>query len=1255
MTEIVQDLTGKTRNIPVSPEYIQRIERIASTIDPTLGVTITSGGQPRKGTSTKRTGSTRHDIDEHGHAETSDLVLTRNGKPILPGEDKALYSRFLEEAAANGFSGIGHYDWGVHVGGGSRAAWGPTTGSASLDPQFGDAIKRGWSRGPNAPFAGPAVPPEMEVLKGDLSYSGGSTSTPNETPIYVPDKPEPGLFQSVADSFLSEQSAVWAYRAAFGPNFDDKFSPDYRLTDERIMEDFGSKGIDPAIYVDKLKEVGSDDEYEHVRGLIHEDSERRQRLAQAGMTGTVLTVANQMLDIGTLPADIAIGAVAPQVLLAKKATRLHRALVGALSASAGAAAAEGLATTVNPHRDASDVFYGAVFGLGFGGLAGSLMKNPNAMEEALQVESLGRSLAGQAENGWTGAPGSVGAASVGMTPNKPFLDDHALSLIQDGEVAQTFGSKVRFSLGGKLHGSKNPLARLAAYLVQDGVGKKGENVNGIAVTEEVSRLTGEMMGAYHRAYNPALDAFLKSNKYSMLDRDAGTVAFNEQVTAFIRDREFGRVDRYAKEVAQVGRKIAEINDELRKMAANPLIREGLTGRAVAGFDRIADDPHYIMRVWDARKIADARTKHGSAVIEELIAGAMRKANPSVPEDLLLKAARGFARGIEDRAFGIDELTMKNIGAENVDDLVETLTMHGGLTKQDAADLIHRITHKSDDAGRDGVAKCRTLMDETFRLPSKMSVHGVMGDGLGITDLTVNDATHLTATYVRRMAGLVGLARFRVRDPKTGEILVDGITKDSEWDTFLRAINKRGADLGAAGKQSQGEREYDMKGLQFAYDMIKGRPVQSAFDGAAADWMRTVREYNFARVGGQLGFAQLPEFGNIIGTLGVKAAFSHMPALRRILSTSGESIRKDDFAHDLEIFVPVGDENLVHRSASRFDEFSGAPNSLDRGTRQQKAEGIARKLSRATAVASGMAHVNEMLQTMVARGIVQKFAIMAHKANGKGFSVKRLADMGLDPKMAERIYGQFRAEGNFEYAQGMLTGKRIVRANFDNWTDKGAREAFRNAVYRLANSTVQKNDLGNIPMWMNGNVGRSLMQFRMFVVAAWEKQTLRSAHLRDFPAFASAMLAMTFAGVGYTVQEKLRAVGRPDADEYLDKRLSWENIGKAALSRSGWASIGPMVMDSTVSGAIFGKPQFDFRTTGQGQEMLLGNPTMGLIFNDGPLMAAGITRPFAEDRGMSQQEARAIARVAPFQNFLPVAGALNWMIGDLPVWKPREAR
>jgi hypothetical protein len=137
-----QDVPGKTRRKPIAPAVRDQLAAAAAATDPRVTVKVVSGGQAGIGEGGPRTGSTRHD-----HGGSADVVLMVDGRDVLPGEDKALYAKFFENAAAAGATGLGHYSWGIHVGGGSKAAWGPNTKGNTLDPEFGAAIERG-RRGP---------------------------------------------------------------------------------------------------------------------------------------------------------------------------------------------------------------------------------------------------------------------------------------------------------------------------------------------------------------------------------------------------------------------------------------------------------------------------------------------------------------------------------------------------------------------------------------------------------------------------------------------------------------------------------------------------------------------------------------------------------------------------------------------------------------------------------------------------------------------------------------------------------------------------------------------------------------------------------------------------------------------------------------------------------------------------------------------------------------------------------------------------
>ena len=130
--------SSKTRNMAVQPELTGLVQGAVSRLGPEYGWETTSGGQPAKGTSDRRTGSTRHD-----HGMAIDGTVTRDGVSLNPVDDRQEYMDTLTNLAEAGVGGLGHYGWGIHADVKSPNTWGPDTTSSTLDPGFGLAIDQG--------------------------------------------------------------------------------------------------------------------------------------------------------------------------------------------------------------------------------------------------------------------------------------------------------------------------------------------------------------------------------------------------------------------------------------------------------------------------------------------------------------------------------------------------------------------------------------------------------------------------------------------------------------------------------------------------------------------------------------------------------------------------------------------------------------------------------------------------------------------------------------------------------------------------------------------------------------------------------------------------------------------------------------------------------------------------------------------------------------------------------------------------------
>lgn len=127
---LVLENQNGTRNLPITKELRGILQSAAEKNG--VKVNVTSGGQPIKGTSTRRTGSTRHDVGG-GRLGAADLNLIdiETGRKLdmqNPADEKRIAS-FMADSVAGGATGIGMGlgymgSSTMHIGGGTRAHWG---------------------------------------------------------------------------------------------------------------------------------------------------------------------------------------------------------------------------------------------------------------------------------------------------------------------------------------------------------------------------------------------------------------------------------------------------------------------------------------------------------------------------------------------------------------------------------------------------------------------------------------------------------------------------------------------------------------------------------------------------------------------------------------------------------------------------------------------------------------------------------------------------------------------------------------------------------------------------------------------------------------------------------------------------------------------------------------------------------------------------------------------------------------------------
>ena len=167
MAEVREETQGKIRDLPISA----RLKSLLLATAQATGVDrvrVTSGGQCRKGTCTKRTGSTRHD-----DGQAADLQLIVGGRTLkfTAAQDLPVFKRFVTEAARAGATGIGAGiaymgEATIHVGFGPRGVWGAGGKAANAPEWIRKAAKDGWQLGGSGLAGEPEKPDEADALPG---------------------------------------------------------------------------------------------------------------------------------------------------------------------------------------------------------------------------------------------------------------------------------------------------------------------------------------------------------------------------------------------------------------------------------------------------------------------------------------------------------------------------------------------------------------------------------------------------------------------------------------------------------------------------------------------------------------------------------------------------------------------------------------------------------------------------------------------------------------------------------------------------------------------------------------------------------------------------------------------------------------------------------------------------------------------------------------------------------------------------------
>lgn len=1068
-------------------------------------------------------------------------------------------------------------------------------------------------------------------------------------------------FMGSASSRLLEQGAI-------------PHDPNWELTEEHL------KDID-AEFMHRFVDAESEAEYEYIKDRIEKEKILNRDMEAYGLPGTFARIGINFLD----PTQLAIGAMSGGIGWLSRGERLVRAAKGGLIGSTTSAAVEGYLLEANPTKSSYDVVFAALIGGTLGGGLSALGRSSNkvAMERMAKEEAettahavdpstpaptqkkfdydedgnpvitdedipvTVRTLDDEAEDyaqEWTpdDAPvnasarvvdegvdedgvvrdldddfgnDSAGAARASIPTNvgEEALEEGAGNMpskeIMDATPVEGFAKHLRYDMAKQVLGNASGAVRyIGSRILMNPVGSKTSAVVERSATEAKRLLDSRYGSRIGNEFDKSFASWSKKQGIGWVKRSTTVKHRNE----------------FMEEVGVAVRKTdGSVHEDLDIAAAVSAFRKTMDDvlqdaqrAGVTGFEQLDANASYVNRVFDHNAIKALDDEIGTDHVELLIAHALRKGQEKLSIADAKVIAKGYYKSIRTRGAGLDEDSQFGINLQDTTRLQKYLDDAKVGTEQ-ADEIMSRIKSMQQQAARNknkGTnAKTRLELDENTVLKAKTAVDspGVqfLKRDVHFSELLNNNAEILMSKYLQAMTGRIALARHA------------GIKGDADWAEWVKHI-KDSAEADGLNVTAA------LRDLEQAMKHLMGRSTELTPDGNYSRYSKMMRDWSYSTFMNQAGFPQLADLGNIFNTEYTRSALMQIPTVRGLFKSGRDMDNK--LLQELAEWTGTGEDFVRNAMWHNYEEYGHAVQADGFFGKVQHGLRVA---NRVTSTISGMAPVNTFMQRTAGKAITQRFYTMA--IGGKSIEPRRLRNMGISDEMLPKIMAHLKKAPN--------ENGKITSIGFEKWTDLGAREAFITALHRESRRIVQENDISGTHWFQNETTGKSLFQFRTFLMQAHTRQLMHGLNMADKQAYTAFLMQSFFGVVGFAAQNALRyqalkLTGADDlARDMWRERANANYILPAAISRAAWASLAPMAFDTTAS-LLGAKPYFSYtRSSGLSYDPK-GIPVVSLGLNAANSLAT-LGRS-ATGETITRADVKNFFRLMPFSNALPIQAGIN---------------
>jgi len=1042
----------------------------------------------------------------------------------------------------------------------------------------------------------------------------------------------------------------------------ENLEPDYnyRIDDEtfdNLTKDLGKE------YWEEFSMASSKTNAYQIRERLLRSQEADQKLSALGVKGTALRFGAAMLDPLALAADAVTFGIARPFIYANKISRTSKYIRSGLVGAGQAGLITAPVFAADPTRDIEDIGYAMLMG---GAITSGLTrfmapKHPDLRKFDAKSQELGKAMEKNilVNDGHTITP----KGEKYFPPERPVIkstytdevdellppetsikptnrniyseaEQEIVDSIKNNKVEDVVANffdrldKTPNVAFAKFRGDKSSvLRRSASPFTRSWSEKMAEEAVGNANSSR-SEITSDLIKhnyatttetLFYKSYAPAFQKFMKEvknrrfgNDYNINDR----MEFSTLVSRAVRG-EIIDVPGVEEGVLATRKVLKKILDDLKK-------------DGVQGAKEVLDNPNYFPRRWSINKMQEMQTKVPYNKLINFLKNSLVRGSKNLSDEDGLRIAKQIYKVVNTNKFGDGFSIDRLLATTDADELRTLIRDYADLNPDELEDLVGALLKP----GRDKPTavprlRRRASFDENYE-------ETIDGFKVKFTDLLDNNTEGLIGSYVQQMSGQIALARNGIKSVQDYSKIIKQV-KDS-YDNPEIAKSYTGF-LGNARK------ELELNTIDTIYKNIVGIPTEKNITGAVSTALRNLRKYNYVNVFNQVGFAQIPEMGNIVATAGVRGMIKYIPEFKNIITRAKSGKLSNELLDEIETVVSgTGSNRLIDSTINRTDDFAGAT------TRVGKVEKTLDIASRITADFSGFHAVDTLSRRLAA---ITSFDKLAMHATGK-YKVtegvlNRYRNIGFSDDELQAVFKNIRENSTF--IEGGLTGRKIRRLNIDKWDDQDLVNKMSLYMSRHLRRVIQENNYGEmLAVGTDSGLGKTMLQFRNFVITAYSKQLLHGLHMRDFTALAGAMSSAFIASLVFVAQTNVQALGKSgsEKEEFLEKRLSIDSIGKAAFQRSTYASLLPVFYD-TLASPFGGEPMFNYRTSGLEINLITGNPTYNLIDKGfGAIRSVG-TALADDEYDFSKQSAYKIKAILPYQNMLGITNILQYMIdeSDLP--------